>query len=273
LWDDGLVRGGECGCHRPIPSCPFWTDVLRAAFGAPERRAIDPRRVAVWQREGTRVRDAPRLLAAGSLQRSGNPASERYGAILARLYRAIAAVAGAAVVVDTSKRAGDAALVRLIPGIDVRYVHLVRDPRAVAESWRKRDPAGHGPAATSRDWVAFNLLFEAVRGRHGSGRTLRVRHEEFVRRPRTALEAIVRVVGAHPEKLPLADEHTVHLPEAHTVLGNPVRFSTGDVPIRVEADWRATIPAAHRRIVTAISAPLLLRYGYPIASGPRRAGQ
>src|SRR5205823_3273110 len=76
LWADGLIGGGECGCRRPIPECPFWTRVLDVGFGSRSGRSIDPGLVAAWHREATRVRHAPRSLARSSL--GASDAASRY---------------------------------------------------------------------------------------------------------------------------------------------------------------------------------------------------
>ena len=47
---------------------------------------------------------------------------------------------GAGVVIETSKRAQDAALLAGVPGIEHYVLHLVRDPRAVGHSWRRAKP-------------------------------------------------------------------------------------------------------------------------------------
>jgi hypothetical protein len=52
------------------------------------------------------------------------------------------------------------------------------------------------------------------------------------------------------------------LNKAHTASGNPLRFATGKVAIRGDERWRAAMPAAQRRTVTALTLPLLSHYGY-----------
>ena len=74
---------------------------------------------------------APRLRPAAQAD------LERYTDVLSRLYRGIGEVAGARVVIDASKHASTAFLLRRVPGIDLRVVHLVRDSRGVAYSWTK----------------------------------------------------------------------------------------------------------------------------------------
>jgi len=48
-----------------------------------------------------------------------------------------------------------------------------------------------------------------------------------------------------------------------TASGNPMRFTTGKVAIRRDDRWRTAMPPSHRRTVTALTLPLLARYGYP----------
>jgi len=110
--------------------------------------------------------------------------------------------------------------------------------------------------------MAYNLLDEAIRHRAGRGRSVRVRYEDFVRQPRATLERVVAMLAERPSELPLRDERTVMLGSNHTMLGNPARFVTGEVELRDDAEWRHHLPATDRAVVTAITWPLLLRYGY-----------
>lgn len=48
----------------------------------------------------------------------------------------------------------------------------------------------------------------------------------------------------------------------HTLGGNPMRELVGDVPIRLDEEWLTAMSAPDRRVVTAVSLPGLLRYGY-----------
>jgi hypothetical protein len=48
----------------------------------------------------------------------------------------------------------------------------------------------------------------------------------------------------------------------HTASGNPMRFSTGRIAIRPDDAWREAMPRTQRRAVTALTLPLLARYGY-----------
>jgi hypothetical protein len=41
-----------------------------------------------------------------------------------------------------------------------------------------------------------------------------------------------------------------------------MRFATGELPLRRDDAWRAAFPPRQRRLVGALTAPLLTAYGY-----------
>jgi hypothetical protein len=170
------------------------------------------------------------------------------------------------VIVDTSKRSGDAAALFLMPGLEAFFIHLVRDPRAVAYSWARRDEPGHGPVATSRDWMAFNGLDGAIRLRAGGGRSMRLRYEDLVAEPAASLRSVARLLDEKPETLPLRG-HVALLGVNHGVMGNPSRFVTGEVELREDDDWKTAQSPRDRGVITALTLPLLVRYRYPVLPG------
>lgn len=259
LWGEALPAGAPCGCGRRVADCPVWSKVL----AHPSMASLDPVEVDRWHRSATPVRRTLGLLRRRRPVDEGSAGLGPYLGAAAGLYRAVADVTGARVVVDTSKRSGDAAALLLMPGVEASFIHLVRDPRAVAHSWARRAQQGHGPVATSRDWMAFNLLDEAVRRRAGRGRFIRLRYEDLVADPANALRAAAGLVGEQPEKLPLREGHTALLGVNHGVMGNPSRFTTGEVELREDREWVPALPPAARRVVNALTLPLRARYGYP----------
>ena len=97
------------------------------AAGTPAARGDDPCPVASPPGRATELGPPPsRPERSPSCGRSWRP-----------LYRAIATVTGARVIVDSSKLPSYLAVLRGVDGLDVRTVHLVRDPRAAAFSWQR----------------------------------------------------------------------------------------------------------------------------------------
>ena len=254
-------RGRRCGCGRPFADCPFWASVAERAFGG--WAGPCPADLPALQRRVAKQRYLPRLAAMRLAGHGFREDTARYGTCYARLYRAIAAEAGAACVVDASKWPVQAlALAR--GGIDVRVIHLVRDVRGVAHSLSRR---ARRPAATAVRWVLHQAEAWLVR-RCGLPFTS-VRYEDFVRQPRQTVETALAGLGLSvrlPAPGRLGDGLMV-LGPGHGIHGNPMRFRYGEIPLSHDETWREQMPRRDRILVTAIGLPFLLRY-----RGRRRGG-
>lgn len=260
----------RCGCGAVFSECSFWTAVGERAFGG--WPAVTPR-MAHLQPRLVRQRHVPRLatgLAGPAYLRELGEYLDNHR----RLYDAIADVARAEVVVDASKSTAQLFALRRIEGLDLRVLHLVRDPRGVASSWTKsgiRKPQStdgdtmgtYPPHRLAMLWAALELEC-TVLGR-AAPHAGRVRYEDLVARPRPTLERALTDIGLrHPgdEGLDHVGERSVILASSHGVAGSRTRFETGRIDLRLDDAWRTTLSPGARRIVTAVTLPQLLGYGY-----------
>jgi hypothetical protein len=278
LWLRGLKENELCGCGETFHDCPFWREVGREAFGGWGR--VDPDEAVRLRAAVDRVRYIP-LMVAGGASPSFRRRLARYAALLEAVYRAIHRVSGASVIVDSTKHVSTAFLLRRAPAVDLRIVHLVRDSRGVAHSWTKetRKPEAVGrdayldtyrPTRMAGRWLTYNLLFHALRASAAVPSAV-IRYEDLVRHPMETVRRVVDLAG-----LPLREEDVRWLREGwvpiepeHTIAGNPMRFRHGKMPLRLDEEWRQKMRSRDRFIVSAVTSPLLLRYGY---LGQRRAG-
>jgi hypothetical protein len=269
LWQRGLAENQLCGCGSPFAECSFWHSVGERAFGGWD--AVDASEMIRLQRTVDRNRFIPTMVAP-RLRPSYGAALERYADVLGRLYGAIAEVSGARVVIDASKHASSAYMLRRVPAIDLRVVHLVRDSRGVAYSWTKQvkkpeingDGAYmpvHHPARSGLRWLSYNLLFDAL---GAIDDTMVLRYEDAISDPRGTVERILAHAGesADAAGLDFLGDGWVDLGVDHTVAGNPMRFETGRLHIRLDQEWAQKFPRKQQALVTAITWPLQLRYGY-----------
>ena len=91
-----------------------------------------------------------------------------------------------------------------------------------------------------------------------------MRYEDLVADPAPVLRRIAGFAGAAPEvPLPFTADGLLSLAPTHSVAGNPVRHRTGGVPVTADDEWRHAMPRRSRLLVTALTAPLLSRLGYP----------
>jgi hypothetical protein len=257
-----------CGCGLPFRSCPFWQEVVAVGFGG--FHAAHPDEVAQAKRSVDSFVNIPRILTGGWTKRY-RAHFARYQEALALLYRAIHKVSGASVIVDASKDPQHAYILRSIPGFDVRVLHLLRDSRAVAFSWqrRRRRPEVIGPpqnmprypvVRTALAWSLTNLGAEFSR-RLGVPYVF-VRYEDLVRDTRGELGRVFQALDLGVPDLSFIRPAAARLEPSHTVSGNPMRFQSGEVPIRQDDEWRSEMSRPRRALVGAITSPLLLHYGY-----------
>lgn len=261
LWKNAAGKGANnlCGCGQPLTACAIWSEILAGlrppGMSLPEFADQVVRRQLGYVRTRHTWRVLDRGLHCGEIR--------EHAELMARTYRAIADRTGARVIVDTTKIPGEAAVLPNVPTVTPYFVHLVRDPRAAAYSWRNWKQYVYAmPAAKSTGyWDLFNLGSEAITRRYPE-RSLFLRYEDFIAGPAAAIDALLELCGEDRAANPVRGR-LVELQGNHTVLGNPDRFSTGPTTIRDTDDgWRAGLPGSAKLAVTTISWPLSGRYGY-----------
>lgn len=269
MWRNNLVENRLCGCGAPFRECEVWSRVLDRAFGGADN--VDPHEMIRELSAGARTRHLPLMLNAAGRRRLADrmrPLLNNTGA----LYRALRDETGSRVIVDSSKEPAYGCALGMAPGIDLRVLHLVRDPRATAYSWAKKTPQPDSPdrefmvqfSPTKNSWMwdAWNGAAEALWAGDPS-RYLRLRYEDFVADPRTSFERILEMLGEDAEP-PLVGDNEVKLGVSHTVSGNPNRFQTGSVALKPDTEWLHRMDPRDRGLVTALTYPMLRRYGYPV---------
>jgi UDP-N-acetylglucosamine transferase subunit ALG13 len=285
VWLRGAIEDRLCGCGAPFRSCEVWREVGERAFGGWDH--LDLPAVQRLRERLDRPWLPPRLLGARLLgaRLAPDPDLVRYRDHLARLYAAIAEVTGTSLLVDSSKIPTYSMLLRGVPGIDLRVVHLVRDSRGVVRSWdrhvdRADGSGGAGSGGAGAGSAGSDQLYRygavSAAGRYGfynamahglrwSGVPSRfLRYEDLVADPREHLRGVLAFAGRSARDVELAflGDGVADLRADHTVDGNPMRLSTGPIALRVDDAWRWEMPATQRALVSTLTAPLLAAYGY-----------
>ena len=265
IWLKGCIQNRLCGCGARFSDCPFWTRVGLEAFGGWDR--IDAQEMVRLRSALDRPWLFPLLAARGGRAFEANAAS--YTSVLDRLYRAIRATEGAKVIVDASKFPTYGLLLRRAD-LDVRLVHVVRDSRGVAHSWQKRIQVTDSPdkpifmpryglLAGAALYAAYNLQTELLRFRRVP--YLLLRYEDLVGDPAGGIRRVLAHAGLAVDglELPFLGDGDVRLEVDHTVMGNPIRMKTGALEI---ARDEGQVLGLGRTFVSAVTLPLLVRYGY-----------
>jgi hypothetical protein len=195
-----------------------------------------------------------------------------YGALLARVYRALDRVTEGQIIVDAMKLPGHVYLASTLPGLDVRVAHLTRDPRGYAYSktkWIPRQGAAPGAYRTRRrphksaiKWSWCNMAFEALAS--AGTPTVSLRYEDLVHEPARTLSRVAWVAGVtlSDNALRFVGNGEVELVTQHIAAGSRGRMATGLTPLVDDDAWEGSLSPADRRTVEALTWPVRLRYGY-----------
>ena len=283
LWERGVRDHERCGCGDAFADCRHWDAVGREAFGGWDRVDVDRMIDLRWSED--RSRRLPQIFQAvrtGKLSDAQREYLDGMRSVLVASATVAAAERSTAsapvsaddvIVLDSSKHLSTAALLACDPALDVRVLHLLRDPRGVAYSWMKtvERPETDGEIMpqysakrTAGRWVTDNLGFSSL-ARLGVP-TLQVRYEDILAAPQERLVEIARFAGAIDDTttaLDFIEGNTAHLSTSmHSIAGNPLRFGGDDVTLRLDDAWKTELPAKDRRTVELITRPVLQRFGY-----------
>jgi hypothetical protein len=80
--------------------------------------------------------------------------------------------------------------------------------------------------------------------------------------PRGTLSRILAFVEEPDAALDFLGGSAVEMRVNHTASGNPARFQQGKITLWADTEWRDKLHRRDRALVTALTWPLLLRYGY-----------
>jgi hypothetical protein len=268
LWKTGVRSNELCSCGERFHDCPFWARVGDEAFGGWD--GIDAARIIAFEEEFVRIRFLPLLMAPG-IWPGFQARFNEYRDVLARLYGALHRVSESRFVIDASKDPSYALALQGVPGVRLHVAQLVRDSRGVAYSWMKQvvkpevvDTQSYmdrfGPATSSLRWLSRNGCFPLLR-LFGVPRRV-IRYEKLVSSPGEELRRILDLLSATDQDLAFLEESEITPGGRHMIGGNPVRFNRQVTRLRVDDEWRTRMRPKDRTLVTLLTWPLLLRYGY-----------
>jgi hypothetical protein len=188
---------------------------------------------------------------------------ERYNDYLFRLFCAVQSIRGREVIVDETKRPGRGYMLLRDPRLDVRIIHLVRDPRGVMYSQLKTDVEHKfkAPPISMLHYLIKNVMSECVRLLMTGGSVLRVRYEDLALNPEKELVRISRFIGISMDSVIHQIISGEPLTVPHLLDGNRIRHQNA-IKLRFDDEWRRKLGLVHKLIAIIMTLPLFLLYNY-----------
>lgn len=153
---------------------------------------------------------------------------------------------------------------------DARFIHVIRDPRAVAASMVRSNVHKSTPLHAARRWrrdVSHGLELEQALGTN----CLRVTYEDFVQNPEDSARTMAKFIGVEysPQMLAFheqaADDYGSYYSQIHAHIAEPIRSD------RTEA-WTRELSTNALRVVETFCGDLMNEVSYQrhTQTGPRR---
>lgn len=217
-----------CSCGSKVAECDYWQSIVQdmSAQGFP-----DPLQYA-----------------------SGDPV------IIDAFIASVLRTAGAAVYGESTKNWRRLSELKSNPSLDVRTIHLVRDPRAVAFSHKRKKGKSLLKRIRAKHW--FWLPFASSR----ADGALTVRYEDMVTDTAQVIGRVMTFTDERFEPSQLNFRSNIH----HNLSGNRMRYgeSSKIVPDTQYIDQTGRFTWL---VMTIGALPTLLRFGYPLTRrGARR---
>jgi|GEM_PF-3465327 len=179
------------------------------------------------------------------------------------LFKAIRAASKQNIIVDEAKRPPRGCALLRCPSIEVRIIHLVRDPRGVVWSQKKRtvEHKYKPPLTAAMHYSTKNLMSLLVQLSAPRGRVMRVRYEDLVREPAKELTRIGQFLGLSMEPVIGRIEAGEPLRVPYLLDGNRIRCEK-EITLRFDNTWRKRQSLGDRLVATLFTLPFFLLFGY-----------
>ncbi|WP_264214770.1 sulfotransferase [Leisingera thetidis] len=258
-----IRREADCSCQRPLAQCSFWSQVTRKLA---KPRAL-PRLAKGYSAFKEDARGNHEWNNAG-LQARLRADHAAYLAGLSELYGAASEAAGGRMLIDSSKSPEQAYALSLTGTVTLYTLNLVRDPRAVAVSWSKRQSDIKRLRGQSREWRLRQKLFSRI-GAAAPERFKLLRYEDLTAAPRDTIREILAWAGrdSSTANFTSGSEAKVSWDDLHLfppANEGVLKARAEDITIKAADSWKDARHADLHRMAEEITFPAAERYGYTL---------
>lgn len=258
----------RCSCGQLFRECEFWNHIARRtrALGHP----VNVFETNFWN---THLRVSQSRLINAILVRSlrWNPINTVRDALVGRVRRIRTSIAqmgwntwslasavlertGKSVFIDTARDHQRPKYLARHPLLDLRVIHLIRDPRGTSASIMKH--TGVGAATAAREWRRYNVEAARVRRYLPRESWTSLHYEDLCADPEGVLDRISDFLGVdRPTRQRGSQEHESH------IIGNKMRLK-GLTEIREDLSWQTRFSGAELATIARIAGSTSRSFGF-----------
>lgn len=247
-----------CSCGVPMKKCVTWQKVAKIWFA--NEHHYDVQRIREYQNDIERHSGMWRIVFDSYDQHK----IQVYYSYWQDIYKILSNSSSANAIVDSSKNVGRVFALLSNSQMDVKVIHLTRDPRGVYYSFQKKDvnmPVNN-ILKVALYWNTVNSLANLIGRRFGEQKILRIRYEDLISKPVKTIDVIAGFLREDLSDVKTKLRNSVPLDRGHVCAGNRLRTQTLALKLRPDLEWTENLKFHHRLIITVLCFPLMNAYGY-----------
>jgi hypothetical protein len=238
----GEIWNWNCSCGQPVLQCTFWSKALRDMYDDHFESKIS------WPYKSSKALMAaifPAIAKNNLKQFLQTKKNRQTTEDLDALLREIANTSGKKFIVDASKDPLQGLALQACTHVDVKYIWLLRDLRAITFSklkrWKVNKRSDKKPLETLTDSFYYKRICAAAMKTVSKNDCIKIDYEDLAADPQQQLDAICSAFGmknyAAPQFMELSGDHTI--------AGTPGRFERR--PIASDNSWK-TFYTSHKML-------------------------
>lgn len=267
-WIRAFKENQKCACGSLFSECAFWSCVVDYVENSASGFNVDS--LLDIQKKIMRIRYIPYMVVPCIRTKWYSELLKEYGDLILSFYLAIQKCSGSSYIVDSSKMPLYGLLLHATGRFDLHIIHLVRNSLAVAYSWKRKKVRPEiinkrvympvqSSAKSAAGWLKQNLLSAFLAKL--CHKSIFLRYEDLTSSPRQEVSRVLEFIDLNVPP-PVGRDNKLELGLNHIISGNPMRFKRGQITIRNDSEWKNNMRITDRLIVSLISAPLMIAYGY-----------
>lgn len=269
FWEYGISKNWKCACNEELTNCPFWSKVLS---NVTRRMGVEMGDIVSAWRKVARPKSIPLIFLPSIRTYNFSANFDMYKSFLSEFYNEVSSLSGRKRIVDSSGSAIHGIILSEVGGINVSMIHLIRDPRAVANSnkrvknnpasSRKNEMSRKGVVRTSISWRVVNKILDFLRENKFESSTI-ARYEDLFLNPSVEFPCLSERVDFEFENEKIFDgPSTVFFEDDHMGQGNPIRFKNGKVDLYLDDKWKIEMHEVDKLVCYLMCYDMLEEYSY-----------
>jgi hypothetical protein len=264
IWERSIKDDQLCSCGKRFSECEVWQRIISDI-----RENINVDLFINTYNKIGRMRHYPFFKL---LKKCNNKDFDIISNIYYKLYKSILKNTNSTYVIDSSKHPVFAHILSTNPNIELYVIHLIRDPRAVAYSSMKKrirpeikDRVEYMPIYPSyisaTAWKFVNIVSEQLNKE--SKKYMRLKYEDMFKDIKATINKIGNFLELESINFDfIKSNNIVKLHSNHTTSGNPMRFKSGNIKLRIDDEWKENLSLKDKKIVEFICKKEMEKYGY-----------